>query len=55
MFSGYSLAALSPSKQPGLNKGRPSRTRCPSRMQLSILFLIATNVPMALYMSLLHQ
>jgi hypothetical protein len=28
---------------------------CVSRLKLSVIFLIVTNVPMALYMSLFHQ
>ncbi|KAI0531492.1 hypothetical protein KFK09_001048 [Dendrobium nobile] len=55
MFSGYSLAALSQSKPSRIEKGRFLGMRCTSRIQLSILFLIATNIPMALYMSLVHQ
>ncbi|XP_020593825.1 GPI mannosyltransferase 3 [Phalaenopsis equestris] len=55
MFSGYSLAALSHSKHPLPKKGIFFGTRCPSKLRLSILFLIVTNVPMALYMSLVHQ
>ncbi|KQJ92856.1 hypothetical protein BRADI_3g01150v3 [Brachypodium distachyon] len=50
MFSGYCLAAMSQFK------GKtPHRKRHFSRLQLSVIFLIITNVPMALYMSLLHQ
>ncbi|KAJ0984723.1 hypothetical protein J5N97_003079 [Dioscorea zingiberensis] len=53
MSSGYSLAKLSDSDS--IRKNRKASSRCPSRTQLAILFLIATNVPMALYMSLVHQ
>ncbi|PKA55335.1 Dol-P-Man:Man(7)GlcNAc(2)-PP-Dol alpha-1,6-mannosyltransferase [Apostasia shenzhenica] len=53
IFSGYTLAAFSRHKHP--KRKRSLGMRCPSRMQMSILFLIATNVPMALYMSLVHQ
>ncbi|KAK8969474.1 Dol-P-Man:Man(7)GlcNAc(2)-PP-Dol alpha-1,6-mannosyltransferase [Platanthera guangdongensis] len=55
IFSGYSLAELSQSMHFRPRKWRFLCMRFPSRMQLSILFLIATNVPMALYMSLVHQ
>lgn len=55
IFSGYSLAASSQLLHPSPKKGKFLRMRCPSRLQLSILFLIATNAPMALYMSLVHQ
>lgn len=57
MFSGYSLAAI---EDPGSAryKGKESsktHTRCPTKMRIAILFLLATNIPMALYMSLVHQ
>ncbi|XP_014509372.1 GPI mannosyltransferase 3 isoform X1 [Vigna radiata var. radiata] len=57
MFSGYSLAAI---EDPGSAryKGKESsksHTRCPGKMKIAILFLLATNIPMALYMSLVHQ
>lgn len=47
MFSGYCLAAMSQFK------GKTKRHF--SRLQLSVTFLVITNVPMTLYMSLLHQ
>jgi hypothetical protein len=50
MFSGYCLAAMAQFKGKNLH-GR----RCLSRLQLSVILLIITNVPMALYMSLFHQ
>ncbi|TVU44671.1 hypothetical protein EJB05_04119 [Eragrostis curvula] len=50
MFSGYCLATMSQVKGKNLEgKGRFSR------LQLSVILLILTNVPMALYMSLFHQ
>lgn len=55
MFAGYSLAVMSkphlsdPKKQPKLC------SKYPSRVHLAVLFLILSNVPMALYMSLIHQ
>ncbi|KAH1216137.1 GPI mannosyltransferase 3 [Glycine max] len=57
MFSGYSLAVI---EDPGYaqNKGKKSikkHTRFPPNMGAAILFLLATNIPMALYMSLVHQ
>ncbi|CAL9749899.1 unnamed protein product [Musa acuminata subsp. burmannicoides] len=56
IFSGYSLSVMS---KPDLldMKRRKSRSgnKCPSRVQLAVLFLVATNVPMALYMSSIHQ
>jgi phosphatidylinositol glycan class B len=50
MFSGYCLAAMSQFK--GKNQ---HGKRCLSRLQLSVILLVMTNVPMALYMSLFHQ
>uniref|UniRef100_J3L8V6 Mannosyltransferase n=1 Tax=Oryza brachyantha TaxID=4533 RepID=J3L8V6_ORYBR len=50
MFSGYNLAAMVQFKGKGCNeKGHLSR------LQLSVILLILTNLPMALYMSLFHQ
>ncbi|KAK7329863.1 hypothetical protein VNO77_24044 [Canavalia gladiata] len=57
MFSGYSLAVIEDSGSADY-KGKKSsekHTRCPPKMGVAILFLLATNVPMALYMSLIHQ
>ncbi|XP_078443491.1 alg9-like mannosyltransferase family isoform X2 [Wolffia australiana] len=56
VFSGYFLATA-PAPSCHLRKQRKSSSfyqLCPSRKTL-VLFLIATNVPMALYMSLVHQ
>ena len=50
MFSGYFLAAISQFKGKNLHGKRQF-----SRLQLSVILLIITNVPMALYMSLFHQ
>jgi len=50
MFSGYCLAAMSQFK--GKNQ---HGKRSLSRLQLSVILLVITNVPMALYMSLFHQ
>jgi phosphatidylinositol glycan class B len=50
MFSGYNLAAMAQFK----GKGRSEKGHL-SRFQLSVILLILTNVPMALYMSLYHQ
>ncbi|KAK9130245.1 hypothetical protein Sjap_010732 [Stephania japonica] len=57
MFSGYSLATLeagvgSNNKQEIPSKNDNNRA---SKMWLAILFLLTTNLPMALYMSLVHQ
>lgn len=57
IFSGYSLAmirgcdmSIGKSK-----KSSSSHMKCSSKMQLTILFLLATNIPMAVYMSMVHQ
>ncbi|XP_010278015.1 PREDICTED: GPI mannosyltransferase 3 [Nelumbo nucifera] len=56
MFSGYSLAAMRiPISSDGKSKRSLHHTRCHKRMQLAVLFLLVTNLPMALYMSLVHQ
>ncbi|KAF6156388.1 hypothetical protein GIB67_031509 [Kingdonia uniflora] len=57
MFAGYSLARLdSPSSSDSKQeRALGARNKCPSKVQLAILFLLATNIPMALYMSLVHQ
>uniref|UniRef100_A0A5B6YXW7 Mannosyltransferase n=1 Tax=Davidia involucrata TaxID=16924 RepID=A0A5B6YXW7_DAVIN len=57
MFSGYSLAKIKrPDSLDGERKGPVSiHTRFPSKMQLAVFFLLATNLPMAFYMSLVHQ
>ncbi|KAK9097974.1 hypothetical protein Syun_025019 [Stephania yunnanensis] len=57
MFSGYSLATLeagvgSNNKRKIPSKNDNNRT---SKVWLAILFLLSTNLPMALYMSLVHQ
>ncbi|KAA8522802.1 hypothetical protein F0562_009225 [Nyssa sinensis] len=58
MFSGYSLAKIRrPDSSDGGRKGSAKniQTKCSSKMQLAIFFLLATNLPMAFYMSLVHQ
>ncbi|KAL0013410.1 hypothetical protein SO802_000479 [Lithocarpus litseifolius] len=57
MFSGYALAKMNASDPPNAKKkgSLNIHTRCPSKMQFFIFFLLATNIPMALYMSLIHQ
>ncbi|KAL7193705.1 hypothetical protein ACSBR2_025343 [Camellia fascicularis] len=57
MFSGYSLATIRRSDSShDRRKGLPSiHTKCPSKKHWVIIFLFATNLPMALYMSLVHQ
>ncbi|XP_020115189.1 GPI mannosyltransferase 3-like isoform X1 [Ananas comosus] len=55
MFSGYCLAAMSKPDMPDTKKSPDNRTIHKSRVQLAVLFLVVTNIPMALYMSLVHQ
>ncbi|MCL7051557.1 hypothetical protein MKW94_012140 [Papaver nudicaule] len=57
MFSGYSLAAMEDTDSKEIiRKTSPNlQNKCPSRMQFGLLFLLVTNLPMALYMSLVHQ
>jgi phosphatidylinositol glycan class B len=59
MFSGYYLAVI---EDPGAGspeyKGKKfskKYNKCSPKMIVAILFLLATNIPMALYMSLVHQ
>ncbi|KAL9243696.1 hypothetical protein vseg_017553 [Gypsophila vaccaria] len=57
MFSGYSLASL---RKPDLPIGKSKRiqnthSRLPSKLRICVFFLLATNIPMGLYMSLVHQ
>ncbi|CAJ2649668.1 unnamed protein product [Trifolium pratense] len=59
MFSGYSLAVID---DPGVGSPEYKRkefsknhNKCSPKMTVAILFLLATNIPMALYMSLVHQ
>ncbi|XP_021899812.1 GPI mannosyltransferase 3 isoform X2 [Carica papaya] len=56
IFSGFSLAAMekSNSSRPGRN-GSSSSRKWPLSLRFSVFFLLATNIPMALYMSLVHQ
>lgn len=49
MFSGYSLATMRESKWSKNSKKRSAK------LQWSVLFLLATNIPMAIYMSMVHQ
>lgn len=56
MFSGYSLAVMAKSDSDSRRKGSPnSHMKRPSKVGFAIFFLLATNIPMALYMSLVHQ
>ncbi|KAK1549848.1 hypothetical protein Q3G72_008903 [Acer saccharum] len=57
MFSGYSLAVMERADYLDIQKKGSSNicVKWPSKTQLSIFFLLATNIPMAFYMSLVHQ
>ncbi|XP_024976970.1 GPI mannosyltransferase 3 isoform X3 [Cynara cardunculus var. scolymus] len=56
-FSGYSLAMLSQQHSSGTKskKARDSRTKSSWKIQAAVFFLLATNLPMAVYMSMVHQ
>ncbi|CAN0840275.1 Mannosyltransferase APTG1 [Linum grandiflorum] len=55
MFSGYSLAVMAKaSPSIGKRKGS-SNNKCRTQVVFAVFFLLATNIPMALYMSLVHQ
>ncbi|XAR51226.1 Dolichyl-P-Man:Man(6)GlcNAc(2)-PP-dolichol alpha-1,2-mannosyltransferase [Bertholletia excelsa] len=57
IFSGYSLTTIGkPGLSQGKQRGSPSiHTKCHSKLCFAVFFLLATNIPMALYMSLVHQ
>lgn len=57
MFSGYSLARIGVPSKSNDRDQRFSRTSysCLSQKHLAIVFLLITNLPMALYMSMVHQ
>lgn len=57
MFSGYSLANLG-QREPSKRKGREnssSHKKHSPKLKMAVLFLLVTNIPMALYMSIFHQ
>ncbi|KAJ9540669.1 hypothetical protein OSB04_027175 [Centaurea solstitialis] len=56
-FSGYSLAMLSQQYSSGkkIKKAPNSRTKSSWKIQAAVFFLLATNLPMAVYMSMVHQ
>uniref|UniRef100_A0A6N2M2E2 Mannosyltransferase n=1 Tax=Salix viminalis TaxID=40686 RepID=A0A6N2M2E2_SALVM len=56
MFSGYSLSVMEKADSDSRRKGSlDSHMKRPSKVGFAIFFLLATNIPMALYMSLVHQ
>ncbi|XP_038970951.1 GPI mannosyltransferase 3 isoform X2 [Phoenix dactylifera] len=55
MFAGYSLAVMSKPDFPDPKRRNKYCNRWPLRVHLAVLFLIMSNVPMALYMSIVHQ
>ncbi|CAM8942477.1 unnamed protein product [Rhodiola kirilowii] len=56
LFSGYSLAALGLNySQRNRNQSSKDRKGSSPKLKLAVLFLLVTNIPMALYMSLIHQ
>ncbi|KAK1418396.1 hypothetical protein QVD17_27540 [Tagetes erecta] len=56
-FSGYSLAMLSPlySSNKKIKKSTSTCSKASWKMQAAVVFLVATNIPMAIYMSMVHQ
>lgn len=57
MFSGYTLATISRRDFANMKRkrSRSNHVKWFSKPQLAIFFLLATNLPMALYMSMVHQ
>lgn len=58
IFSGYALTQMeaSPSSSSSITKKKQvPRKKWSPTLTLSVLFLLVTNIPMALYMSLFHQ
>ncbi|KAJ8767304.1 hypothetical protein K2173_017348 [Erythroxylum novogranatense] len=57
IFSGYSLAVMARFDTSSVKRKGSSNTllKGPSKSGFAIFFLLATNIPMALYMSLVHQ
>ncbi|KAK4369209.1 hypothetical protein RND71_013001 [Anisodus tanguticus] len=57
MFAGYWLATIGgPDKSNGRGKRSPStHDGCSTKLQLAILFLAVSNIPLAFYMSMVHQ
>lgn len=55
MFSGYSLAAINSADSSIRKKKRDLHGRSTWRLHLAMLLLLVTNIPMALYMSMVHQ
>ncbi|KAL1205964.1 Mannosyltransferase APTG1 [Cardamine amara subsp. amara] len=60
IFSGYAFAQMEASSSSPITKKkqvpRKNHTiKWSSKLRLSVFFLLATNIPMALYMSLFHQ
>ncbi|CAA7031370.1 unnamed protein product [Microthlaspi erraticum] len=62
MFSGYAFAQMESSDSPSSSVTKKKQVprkkhiiKWSSKLSLSVLFLLVTNIPMALYMSLFHQ
>ncbi|CAA2976465.1 GPI mannosyltransferase 3 [Olea europaea subsp. europaea] len=58
MFAGYTLAKMTESDPLSIGKKKVSigsSMNCFSKVQMPVFFLLATNLPMALYMSMVHQ
>ncbi|KAM7472857.1 hypothetical protein LguiA_011040 [Lonicera macranthoides] len=57
MFSGYSLTSIGGNDISNAKTKRTSSSNiiCTPKMRLAIFFLLITNIPMAFYMSMVHQ
>jgi phosphatidylinositol glycan class B len=55
IFAGCSLASIYDEDLTNATKTKSVASKCPSKMKLFIFFLLVTNIPMALYMSMVHQ
>ncbi|XP_065861943.1 mannosyltransferase APTG1 isoform X2 [Euphorbia lathyris] len=57
ILSGYALAMMARLGSPDVNRKASSNnlTKWPPKLRFAVIFLLATNIPMALYMSLVHQ
>ncbi|KAF2314365.1 hypothetical protein GH714_025720 [Hevea brasiliensis] len=57
IFSGYALSVMARPDSPHVKRkgSSKSHTKWPSKVGFAVIFLLATNIPMAIYMNLVHQ
>lgn len=57
VFAGYALSIMARPDSPHAKRKGSSKyhTKWPSKIVFAVFFLLATNIPMAIYMSLVHQ